>query len=288
MFEPAILTASIKRGADALANLPFPGKVAPQGDAAIRQRSGSRDCQPSSVKPMEVFLSNIPELSAGDSEKSFVDPWGHAPNHQGRIPPNALFLGVWERDLGITELNEALFLFRHDKRDLLWSLTTDAEKFTRESLAARASGDFYWVNSKWRCCCLAGAPRQFTEREAGRVLLCALVRARFPHEFPRPPYIPGLLSTDELTDIVRAIAEELKGNTLAAEAAQLSHEAPILKLARQLDLHPRVAGHNSSVWTADCPRRKQSIMISPSGNEFGCGYCRRKGGPLSFRNSSTT
>jgi hypothetical protein len=165
---------------------------------------------------MEVFLSIIPELSAGDSEKSFVDPWGHAPNHQGQIPPNALFLGAWERDLGITELNEALFLFRRDERDLLWSLTTDAEKFTRESLAARASGDSNWVNSKWRRCCVAGAPRQLTEREAGRVLLCALVRARFPHEFPRPPYIPGLLLTDELTDIVRAVAEELGRGLLRA------------------------------------------------------------------------
>jgi hypothetical protein len=191
------------------------------------------------------FMSNSVELS-------FVDPWDHQPNHQGKIPPNALFLGARERDLGIDELSEALFLVRDNERDLLWSLTTDAEKFTRESLAARASGDPSWVDSKWTWCCVAGAPRQLTESEAGGVLLDALVRARPPHEFPRRPYIPGLLTADDLADLVATIAEERRANTVAAEAAQRNHEAPILKLARQLNLYPRPAGHNGSAWTADC------------------------------------
>jgi hypothetical protein len=224
------------------------------------------------------FMSNSLERPADDSEKPFVDPWGHEPNHQGKIPANAQFLGAWERDLGIAELNEALFLVRQDGRTVLWSLATDGEKLIKESLATRASGDPNWVNSKCTCCCVAGVPRQLTKSEAGTVLLSSLVRARFPHEFPGPPYIPGLLTTDELASLVGAIAEEFKINKLAAEAAQRGHEAPILKLARELGLHPKPAGHDSNAWTADCPRRNHSIMISPSLNEFGCGYCRRKGG----------
>jgi hypothetical protein len=43
----------IKSWADALANLPSRARWFPQGDAAIRQRNGSCDRQPSSVKPME-------------------------------------------------------------------------------------------------------------------------------------------------------------------------------------------------------------------------------------------
>jgi hypothetical protein len=35
---------------------------------------------------------------------------------------------------------------------------------------------------------------------------------------------------------------------------------------------------------ASCPQgRNHWIMISPSHNEFGCGYCRRKGGPEELR-----
>jgi hypothetical protein len=86
-----------------------------------------------------------------------------------------------------------------------------------------------------------------------------------------------------LSDIVRAVTEELKRNALAAEAAQRGHEASILKLARELGLNPRPAGHNNSAWIADCPRRSHTIMLSPSLNEFGCGYCRRKGGAAELR-----
>ena len=45
----------IKSRADALANLPSRARWFPQGDAAIRQRNGSRGSQPSSVKLMEGF-----------------------------------------------------------------------------------------------------------------------------------------------------------------------------------------------------------------------------------------
>ena len=42
------LGACIKSRADALANLPSRARWFPKGDAAIRQRNGSRECQPSS------------------------------------------------------------------------------------------------------------------------------------------------------------------------------------------------------------------------------------------------
>src|SRR5260370_41286035 len=100
---------------------------------------------------------------------------------------------------------------------------------------------------------------------------------------PDQPYLQGLLTTAELADIVRAVTEELERNALAAETAQRGHEAPIIKLASELGLNPRPAGHNDSAWMADCPRRSHTIMLSPSLNEFGCGYCRRKGRPAQLR-----
>jgi hypothetical protein len=115
--------------------------------------------------------------------------------------------------------------------------------------------------------------------KAAMQLLDALVRARVPYEFPRPPYLPGLLTRRELAGIVRAVAEELRCNSLAAEAAQKAWKVPIIELADELGLNPRPAGHNGSAWVADCPRRSHTLMLSPSLNEFGCGYCRCKGGP---------
>ena len=208
----------------------------------------------------------------------FVDPWAKKPSHQGRVPVDALFVGAWDNDIGIDSYNEALFLVRDDRHDLLWSLATHSEESTRQNLAARKDGDPEWDKSKIICGCVAGARRERTENEAATRLLDALVRARVHHEFPRPPYLPGLLTRSELTNIVGAVAEELTRNSLAAEAEQRRHEAPIIRLANQLGLNPRPAGHSVSAWIADCPRRSHTIMLSSSLNEFGCGYCRRKGG----------
>ena len=66
-------------------------------------------------------------------------------------------------------------------------------------------------------------------------------------------------------------------NALAAKATQQRQKAQIVEVASELGLNPRPAGHNDSAWMADCPRGSHTIMLSPSLNEFGCGYCRRKG-----------
>lgn len=51
----------------------------------------------------------------------------------------------------------------------------------------------------------------------------------------------------------------------------------------RLGLDPRPAGHNHNAWMANCPRTSHWLMISAEQNEFGCGYCRRKGGPAELR-----
>jgi hypothetical protein len=40
--------------------------------------------------------------------------------------------------------------------------------------------------------------------------------------------------------------DESRTNAFAAEATSLDHEAPIIKVARELGLNPRPAGHNST------------------------------------------
>jgi hypothetical protein len=67
------------------------------------------------------------------------------------------------------------------------------------------------------------------------------------------------------------------------EKDQAQHEAPIITMARELKLNPKPAGHNKSAWIAACPRGSHWIMISPQLNEFGCGYCCRKGGPKELK-----
>jgi hypothetical protein len=95
--------------------------------------------------------------------------------------------------------------------------------------------------------------------------------------FERPPYLPGLLASNELSDIASAVIDELERNTLAAKVTQQRQKAQIIEVASELGLNPRPASHNDSAWIADCPRRSHTLMLSPSVNQFGCGYCRCKG-----------
>jgi hypothetical protein len=223
------------------------------------------------------FMSDTTSGLTDERATPFVDPWSKKPNHQGVVPVDALFVGAWDNDLGIDNINEALFLVRDDQQDRLWSLTTYSEKTTRTNLAARAGGDPAWMKCKITCGCVAGAAREGTQSKAATRLLDALVRARVPYQFPRPPYLPGLLASNELSDIASAVIDELKRNALAAKATQQRQKAQIVEVASELGLNPRPAGHNDSAWIADCPRRSHTLMLSPSLNEFGCGYCRRKG-----------
>src|SRR3989442_5763003 len=87
----------------------------------------------------------------------------------------------------------------------------------------------------------------------------------------------GLRAIGELSDIARAVFDEVEHNALAEETTQQRQKAQIVEVASELGLNPRPAGHNGSAWIADCPRRSHTLMLSPSLNEFGCGYCRRKG-----------
>ena len=77
---------------------------------------------------MSDMASGLPN----ERETPFVDPWSKKPNHQGVVPVDALFVGSWDNDVGIDNINEALFLVRDERQDLLWSLTAYSEKTTME------------------------------------------------------------------------------------------------------------------------------------------------------------
>jgi hypothetical protein len=79
----------------------------PQGDAAIRQRNGSRECQPSSVKPMEGFSMSMEEHAAHKDPEFF--------------PENVDFLGFvggWDCYIGVDTVQILFYLIR--AKDLDW------------------------------------------------------------------------------------------------------------------------------------------------------------------------
>jgi hypothetical protein len=158
---------------------------------------------------------------------------------QGFFPENVEFLGFvggWDCYTGIDTVHMLFYLIR--AKDLDWL-----------EAVVKYSGTIMSRD------CVMSVPRHGSKREAAARLLDAYVRSRVHQECPVPPYQSGLLTRHELESIVGVIAKELKRNTRVAEEEQRQNEAPIIKMARELALDPRPAGHNDSAWMADCPRR---------------------------------
>ena len=56
------------------------------------------------------------------------------------------------------------------------------------------------------------------------------------------------------------------------------NETEIIQVARELNLYPEPAGTGPVQWYAKCPGTQHRLMITTSANQFGCGYCKVKGG----------
>jgi hypothetical protein len=98
---------------------------------------------------------------------------------------------------------------------------------------------------------------------------------------------PGLLTIDQVQEAVgrghrRWRAER---DTITRESWELERAAPsrIVQTATELRLGPEPTGGKVGNWLARCPGTNHTIMISSRREEFGCGYCKVKGGPEELR-----
>ena len=77
----------------------------------------------------------------------------------------------------------------------------------------------------------------------------------------------------------RAQAERDRLRAIAAADC----DYPILHAARELKLYPEPSGTSPGSWQARCPATQHYLMIQAHNGEFGCGYCRWRGGVSELR-----
>ena len=85
----------------------------------------------------------------------------------------------------------------------------------------------------------------------------------------------GYLKKGEVREIIKKFKERTKRKKLS----DLKDPNGILKIAENLGLYPRHDGGETANCIANCPGTHHFLMISPSSGEWGCGWCKRKGGP---------
>ena len=203
-------------------------------------------------------------------EITHLDPWCHASLGATRIKDPDL-IGRFGLFIGIDTLTESIWLAGGGKRWEMWSdvggyaTVADPADPGRRGLVVAGSG--------------AASPEG-----AAIEMLDALARARGPFGVICPPFRGGLLSAEAMAQVIADLNAQVDRHRLEAIAEGERREAPIVMTARALHLNPHPEGPDANGWHANCPSgRGHSIMISASSDQFGCGYCHRKGGPDELR-----
>jgi hypothetical protein len=184
-----------------------------------------------------------------------VNPWLNQRGTAHRFPQDARFVCEYDLYLGIDTIPEKTFIRRTDDQDELWIAT---ELGLGPAVVA---------------------PREGNQADAAQNLLGILFRSRVGFAWPSD-FVSGWIVDKAAFDlIVSNINGELDDN---AEKAQ-KNLAEIVITARHLGLSPTPGGKTPDHWLARCPETSHHLRIDAAANVFGCGWCKRKGGPGELR-----
>ncbi len=205
-----------------------------------------------------------------------MDPWRKQPAPNSGAG-TAIFVGSYELDVGIDTISQALFLSGGPEKWELWEMeprgAAHLDQLIRLQDLASDQGGWLVVAGEGLC----------NHQRAAMELFEALLQSRLHYAAAAGPYVAGLLSVEDLEWVVSTFHLKLEWNRDEALAKELAKTSPILEAALACG-NLRPAGQNTTAWMANCPCGGQHwITISTESNEFGCGYCRRKGGPEELR-----
>jgi len=172
-----------------------------------------------------------------------------------RLPTDASLICSYDSDFGLDSHEVAAYFRRTTNRDELW------------------------LKGSSKTGCAYTSPSQDTAHSASLRLLGRLYRAIVGFEWPAEFISPGLINKPSFTKLVRQIERELDDNRQKA----LKNRTEIILVAKELGLSPRPTGKSRDLWASNCPGTSHFLYLSSTGNSFGCGWCKRKGGPEDLR-----
>ncbi len=199
--------------------------------------------QPPAPKPAEP----VTEITA--------DPWLKNAANRAPVPGDAVPVCTYEVSFLLGSYPESAFLRRTVAADELW--------FRSDHHEGRA----------------VISPPHPDDHSAACELFEILTASRALASWPAGFTAPGLLSEEEYGRILATLDAEFSSNAEAARA----EESQLVVVARELGLNPEPSGEGPHHWRAHCPGTNHSLMISSSSDQFGCGYCKVKGGAEKLR-----
>ncbi len=209
----------------------------------------------------------------------------------GSPPPQARLLLCYEALVDmLADVEHWLFLHSDGAAHEVWEATDLGRDLHLAALPPEALRAPYapfstepLLEAGWRLGRIVAFTGPDWSADVARELVGVLLRGRFRHEYFRGVVHEGLLTGADWKAAVDALTRELEGNRRAALERAERVPSVLVETARELRLQPEPSRTSPTSWSANCPGTHHWIGINAESERWGCGYCKRNGGPEELR-----
>ena len=208
--------------------------------------------------------------------------WGKVTESSTVLPKDSVALCAYQLLVqGIADMDQIAYIHSTPSQDELWMVTEEVLFDTsKEAIVNESPGlDTLFQGQSMQAMRVLTMNHTDSIFSSGMFLLSEYFDAVCGFYSPVKLLSEGLLHRSDYEGINHRRKATIRRNQEAVSKS----ETKIIKVATQLGLHPQPPLLNPEIWSAQCPGTGHQLYINARKNEFGCGYCCRKGGPEALR-----
>ncbi len=208
--------------------------------------------------------------------------WGKDTDSSTVLPKDSVALCAYQLLVqGIADMDQIAYIHSTATQDELWMVTEEMLfDNSKEALVDEPLGlDTLFQGQSKQAMRVLTMNHTDSVFSSGMFLLSEYFDAVCGFYSPVKILAEGLVLRLDYEEIIQRQMAIIKKNQTAAS----KQKTKIIKVATELGLHPQPPLLNPEIWSAQCPGTGHKLYINARKNEFGCGYCCRKGGPKDLR-----
>lgn len=203
--------------------------------------------------------------------ETYSNVWGKEKYPGLRVPDEAILICChWVTIRALVDVDEYLYLHKTDTHDELWCVSEI------EPVLGQAKDPERIRNTE--ALLLLAIPRD-EEVNPEIYFVNELLRARWGYVYPNQVVLEGLIGSNRYDEIMESISRDIKQNQTLSNG----EKSKIIKMAIQLGLNPVPPTIKPHIWQATCPGTNHRLLLNEKTEEFGCGYCRKKGDHIALK-----
>ena len=208
--------------------------------------------------------------------------WGKDAESSAALPEDAVALCAYELFvMAILDMDQIAYIRQTARGDELWMVTAETpyENPNRASADEIGKLETLLLNQSKQAMRVLTMTHTDSILRSGMFLLSEYFDAVCGFYSPVKFLAEGLLLKSDYEEINQRQNATIRRNQEVAS----KQRTKIIEVASELGLQPQAPLLNREIWSAKCPGTGHQLYINARKDEFGCGYCCRKGGPKDLR-----